>query len=60
MRKPSAPHNHQNFDMHPEEPTAWEMMVGTKLSFLYTLLLTELLSQFPHTVYGVTVFGQLQ
>jgi hypothetical protein len=32
------------------ELTAWEMMAGTKLSFLYILVLRELLPQFPHTV----------
>jgi hypothetical protein len=35
------------------EPTVWAMMAGAKLTFLYTLVLRELLPQFPHTEYAV-------
>jgi len=42
------------------EPTVWAMMAGAKLTFLYTLVLRELLPQFPHTVYAVPGFRHLQ
>jgi len=39
------------------EPPVWAMMAGAKLTFLYTLVLRDLLPQFLHTVYAVSGFG---
>src|SRR5262245_53996198 len=41
------------------EPTVWATIADAKLTFLYTLVLRDLLPQFLHTVYAVPGFGAL-
>ena len=42
------------------EPPVWAMRAEAKLTFLYTLVLRELLPQFPHIVYAVPGFRHPQ